>query len=95
VDPKEIEISVEGNTLTLRGERKLEKSENRDGYQRVERTYGMFSRSFTLPNSVDGEHISAQTKDGVLKLVLPKKAETRPRQIKVQADAGRPPSTKQ
>jgi HSP20 family protein len=87
VDPKEVEIQVEGNTLTIRGERKLEKEDHRENYQRIERVYGAFSRTFTLPSIVDAEHISAEGKDGVLRVVLPKKAETKPRQIKVQASS--------
>jgi HSP20 family protein len=83
VDPKDVDIQLEGNTLTLKGERKLENEEKRDGYHRIERTYGAFSRSFTLPNTVDVEHISAESKDGVLRVSLPKKAETKPRSIKV------------
>ena len=90
VDAKDVDIQIEANQLTVRGERKLEKSENRDNYHRIERTYGMFSRSFTLPNTVDTEHISAESKDGVLRVVLPKRAETKPRQIKVQVDSPRP-----
>jgi len=90
VDAKDVDIQVEANQLTIRGERKLEKSENRDSYHRIERTYGMFSRSFALPNTVDTEHISAESKDGVLRVVLPKRAETKPRQIKVQVDSPRP-----
>jgi len=89
VDAKDVEILVEGNTLTLRGERKLEKSEERNNYHRIERVYGTFSRSFTLPSTVDLEHITAESKDGVLKVFLPKKAETKPRQIKVQVDTAR------
>ncbi len=89
VDAKDVEILVEGNTLTLKGERKLENSEQRDGYHRIERTYGAFSRTFTLPSTVDGEHITAESKDGLLRVYLPKKAETKPRQIKVQADQSR------
>jgi HSP20 family protein len=83
VDAKDVEILVEGNTLTLRGERKLENEEKRDGYHRIERTYGSFSRSFTLPSNIDADQIHAESKDGVLRVVLPKKAETKPRQIKV------------
>jgi HSP20 family protein len=89
VDAKDVELLIEGNTLTLKGERKLEKAEERDGYHRIERTYGAFSRTFTLPSTVDVEHITAESKDGVLRVYLPKKAETRPRQIKVQADQSR------
>ncbi|HEY4590173.1 MAG TPA: Hsp20/alpha crystallin family protein [Thermoanaerobaculia bacterium] len=83
LDGKDVEIQVEGNTLTLKGERRLENEEKRDGYHRIERTYGAFSRTFTLPNTVDAEHITAESKDGVLGVFLPKKAETKPRQIKV------------
>lgn len=90
VDAKDVDIQVEANQLTVRGERKLENSENRDGYHRIERTYGAFSRSFTLPSTVDTEHISAESKDGVLRIVLPKRAETKPRQIRVQVDSARP-----
>ena len=83
VEAKDVDIQVEGNTLTLKGERKLEREDKREGYHRIERTYGSFSRTFTLPNTVDVEHITAESKDGVLKVFLPKKAETKPRQIKV------------
>ena len=88
VDAKDVEILVEGNTLTLKGERKLENEEKRDGYHRIERTYGAFSRSFTLPATVDSENIKAESKDGILRIVLPKKPETKPRQIKVGVGAG-------
>jgi|SRR2546428_3294778 len=90
VDAKDVDIQVESNQLTIRGERKLEKAEDREGYHRIERTYGAFSRSFTLPSTVDAEHISAESRDGVLRVVLPKRAETKPRQIKVQIEAARP-----
>ena len=85
VDAKDVDIQLDGNTLTLKGERKLEKEDKRDRYHRIERTYGSFARSFTLPSTVDAEHITAESKDGVLKVFLPKKAETRPRQIKIGA----------
>ena len=90
VDAKDVEIQVEGNTLTLKGERKLEREDKRDGYHRIERTYGAFSRTFTLPNTVDSEHISAESKNGVLRIVLPKRTETKPRQIKVQVQSSLP-----
>jgi HSP20 family protein len=89
VDAKDVEIQVENNQLTIKGERKLEDVDNREGWHRIERTYGAFYRSFALPQTVDAEHISAETKDGVLRLRLPKKPETKPRQIKVQVDAAR------
>jgi HSP20 family protein len=87
VDAKDVDIQVEGNTLTLKGERKLEREDKKNGYHRIERTYGAFSRTFTLPNTVDVEHITAESKDGVLRVFLPKKAETKPRQIKVSVAA--------
>ena len=87
VDVKDVDLQVEGNTLTLKGERKLENEDKQEGYHRIERTYGAFSRTFTLPNTVDVEHITAESKDGVLRLFLPKKAETKPRQIKVSVSA--------
>ena len=83
VDAKDVDIQIEGNSLTLKGERKLENEEKRDGYHRIERTYGAFSRTFTLPNTVDVEHITAESRDGLLRVRLPKRAETKPRQIKV------------
>jgi len=84
----DIDLRIEGTTLTLRGERKLDRSEPQ-GYRFVERAHGVFQRSFTLPETIDAENVSAEAKDGVLKIRLPKKAESRPRQIKVQVDAAR------
>lgn len=87
VDAKDIDIQIEGNALTLRGERKLENVDKQEGYHRVERSYGAFSRRFTLPSTVETGNVTAQSRDGVLRIFLPKKAETKPRQIKVQVDA--------
>jgi HSP20 family protein len=84
IDPKGVEIRVENNVLTLRGERKLEEEVEKEGFHRVERTYGSFSRSFTLPNMIDTEKIKAEAKDGVLKLTLPKREEAKPKQIQIQ-----------
>jgi HSP20 family protein len=89
VDANDVDLHVEDNTLTLRGERKLEQTQTENGYQRIERAYGAFQRSFALPPTIDSEHISAESKDGVLRIRLPKRAETKPRQIKVQVDAAR------
>jgi len=89
VDANEVDLHVEDNTLTLRGERKLEQTVSENGYQRLERAYGSFQRSFALPPTIDAEHISAESKDGVLRVRLPKRAETKPRQIKVQVDSSR------
>ena len=83
VDAKDVDIRVENNVLTLRGERKFENEVKKESYQRVERSYGSFSRSFTLPNAVDTENIKADYKDGVLRLSLPKKEEAKPKQITI------------
>jgi len=83
IDQKTIDIQVENNTLALRGERKLEKETKQENYHRVERSYGSFYRSFTLPGTVDQEKIRAEYKEGVLTLTLPKREETKPKQIKV------------
>lgn len=83
IDPKDVDIRVENNVLTLRGERRLDNEVKRESYHRVERAYGAFSRSFTLPTVVDTEKILAEYKDGVLRLVLPKKEEAKPRQIQI------------
>ena len=83
VDPKDVDVRVENNVLTLRGERKLESDVKKEGYHRVERAYGTFSRSFTLPNVVDTEKIKAEYKDGVLQVTLPQREEAKPKQIQV------------
>src|SRR5579872_2710697 len=87
VNEKEIDIRVENNLLTIRGERKFEKSVSDDSYLRIERTYGVFSRSFSLPNTVNAEAIRAEYKNGVLTVTLPKREESKPRQIKVNVNA--------
>lgn len=86
VNPKEVDIHVEDNVLTISGEKKIEHEDKKDSYVRVERYYGKFSRAFTLPPYVDVNQISAQTRDGVLTVTLPKRPETKPRQIQVKAD---------
>ena len=83
VDAKDVDVRVENNVLTLRGERKWSDEVQRESYHRVERAYGSFTRSFTLPNVVDTEKIKADFKDGMLKLVLPKKEEAKPKQISI------------
>src|SRR6478752_786482 len=82
-DEKDIDVRVEGNTLNVRGERKLEKDEKEENYRRMERQYGCFTRSFTLPSSVDPGQVSAHFDKGVLKINLAKKVEAKPKQIKV------------
>jgi HSP20 family protein len=88
VNEKDIDVRVENNLLTIRGERKLEKSVSEENYLRVERTYGSFSRSFSLPNTVSPETIAAGYKNGVLTVTLPKREESKPRQVKVTVNAG-------
>jgi len=83
IDKEDIDVRLENNTLTLHGERKLEKEEKEENYRRVERQYGSFTRSFTLPQTVDAEGVSAQYDKGVLKIKLNKKAEAKPKQIKI------------
>jgi HSP20 family protein len=83
IDEKDIDIRVENNNLTVHGERKFEKDEKEENYRRVERQYGSFTRSFTLPPTVDSENIQADYDKGVLKIRLAKKAEAKPKQIKV------------
>src|ERR1700720_3753467 len=87
VNEKDIDIRVENNLLTVRGERKFEKNVAEDNYLRVERTYGSFSRSFSLPNTVNSEAIHAEYKNGVLTVNLPKREESKPRQVKVSVNS--------
>jgi len=88
VAASDVDIQIEGNALTLRGERKLERADKQEGYHRVERYYGSFARTFTLPSTVEVGDITAESRDGVLRISLPKKAETKARQIKVQTNSG-------
>ena len=83
VDSKDLDIRVENNILSIRGERKFEKKVNEENYLRVERAYGSFARSFTLANTVNSDAIKAGYQNGVLTLTIPKKEEAKPKQIKV------------
>ena len=87
VKPEELDIRVENNILTIRGERKFEKKVDEKNYLRVERSYGSFARSFALANTVNSEAIKADYKDGVLTLTIPKREEAKPKQIKVNVGA--------
>lgn len=80
----DIDIRVEDGTLNLKGERKFEKVETEKGYHRIERSYGAFSRSFTLPDTINPEGVKATYEAGVLAVTLPKKEVAKPRQIKVE-----------
>ena len=87
IKPEELDIKVANNILTIRGERKFDKKTDEKNYLRIERTYGGFSRSFSLANTVNTEAIKADYKDGVLTLVVPKREEAKPKQIKVNVGA--------
>ncbi len=80
---EDLDVRVENNTLTVRGERKFEKEEKEENFHRIERRYGTFFRAFTLPTTVDTENVKAEYDSGVLKLELNKKAEAKPKQIKI------------
>jgi HSP20 family protein len=92
VKADEVQLHVENNILTLTGERKFDKEEKGEGYRRVERSYGSFTRSFALPNSVAGDQVQAEMNDGILTVKLPKKTEVQPRKIEVKS--GRSPELK-
>jgi HSP20 family protein len=83
VSKEEISLEVKDNTLTLRGEKKMEKDVKEESYHRMERTYGSFMRAFTLPSTVQQEKVKARFKDGILEVSIPKAEEARPKQIKV------------
>lgn len=84
VEPKDVELRFENGTLTVRGERKLEKEDRRDNYHRIERAFGTFTRSFSLPATVDAERIHAESRNGVLTVHLPTRAEAKPKSIQVK-----------
>jgi HSP20 family protein len=88
IDQKDIDVRLENNTLTVRGERKFEKEEKEENFHRVERRYGSFYRAFTLPNTVDPDSVKADYDNGLLKITLAKKAEAKPKQIKVNVGQG-------
>ena len=87
IEEKDIDVRIEGNTLTVHGERKIEKEEKEENYRRVERQYGSFTRTFTLPPTVETDNVSATYDKGVLKVKLAKKAEAKPKQIKVNVSS--------
>jgi HSP20 family protein len=83
IDENDIDVRIENTTLTVHGERKIEKEEKEENFRRVERQYGSFTRSFTLPSSLDAGQVIADYENGVLKIKLAKKAEAKPKQIKI------------
>jgi len=88
VNEKDLDVHVENNMLTIRGERKFEQKVKEENYLRIERTYGSFSRSFSLPNTVSTEGIKAEYKNGVLTVEMPKRTEAKPKQVKVAVANG-------
>src|ERR1035441_1385399 len=84
VDPKDIDVKVENQTLTISGERKFEQENPGKGYHRIERSYGSFVRSFAVPNAFDTDKIAADFRNGVLSVTLPKKEAAKPRQVKIE-----------
>ncbi len=83
--PKDVDVRVENQTLTISGERKFESEKSEKGFHRIERSYGNFTRSFTVPNTFDTDNVAAAFKNGVLTVKLPKKEAAKPRQIKIEA----------
>jgi len=90
VDPKDVEVRVEDNTLYLKGERKFEKEVKEQNYHRVERSYGTFARSFSLPNSISADKVKAEFKDGLLSITMPKREEAKPKTVKIDVAASEP-----
>jgi len=88
IDEKDLDIQVENDMLSIRGERKFDQKVTEDQYLRIERTYGSFSRSFGLPNTVNKEAVKAHYRNGVLTVELPKRAESKPKQVKVNVTKG-------
>lgn len=87
INDKDLDVRVENNMLTIRGERKFDQKVKEDNYLRIERAYGAFSRSFSLPNTVNSEGIRADYKNGVLTIELPKRVEAKPKQVKINVTA--------
>jgi HSP20 family protein len=88
MNERDVDIRVENNMLTVRGERKFEQKVKEENYLRIERTYGSFSRSFSLPNTISTENIKAEYKNGVLTVEMPKRAESKPKQVKINVTNG-------
>ena len=86
IDPKDVDVSVEGNLLTIRGERRRDESKEDETVHRIEREYGMFERAFTLPRSADPAGVAAGYSDGVLRVSVPKREEAKPKAIKINVD---------
>jgi len=94
VSDKDLDIRLENNVLTINGERKLENEENKGNFHRVERQYGRFTRSFTLPSTVDPDSVNAEFENGVLKITVAKREESKPKQIKISPGKASPQTAK-
>ena len=92
IKPEEIDVQVENQTLTLKGQRKFEQTNEKGGYHRMERSFGNFVRTFTVPSTVDTERVSADYDRGVLTVRLPKKEAAKPRQVKVGVNVAEKPA---
>ncbi len=90
IEDKNIEIKIEDSTLSIKGERKFEKETKEDNYHRIERAYGSFYRSFTIPHNVDQDKIQAEHENGVLKISMPKKLELKPQKVKILKPKDKP-----
>jgi HSP20 family protein len=95
IKPEDVDIRVENNTLTVKGERKFSSEEKEENYHRIERRFGSFARSFTLPQTVDADQVSASYELGILSVELPKKPEAKPKQIKIAVGTGNSAASKQ
>jgi len=84
VDPKDIDVHMEDGVLTIKGERESQKQEEKEGYKRIERSYGSFYRRFSMPETANADKISAKSVNGVLEVTIPKQEKTQPRKISVQ-----------
>jgi HSP20 family protein len=92
IDPKDVDLHIENSVLNIKGERKMEredKGDKKEGYLRIERAYGTFVRSFTLPTTVDAEKAKAEFKNGLLRITIPRREESKPRSIRVEVDSPR------
>jgi HSP20 family protein len=86
VEAKDVDVRLEDGTLTVRGERKLERAEKREGYHRIERAHGVFARSFTLPATLEADKATAEYRNGVLRIFVPKRAEAKPKSVTVKVN---------
>ena len=94
IDENDIELKIEDNTLTLKGDRKFEKETKEENYHRIERAYGSFYRSFTLPRNIDQDKIKAERENGILKVTMSKKAELKPKKVKILKPKSAPKNQK-